>query len=66
MSGIVEVETETSCRPAASPLTGVTAESAAAASDVCVAAGFGELCSEQGLSAPVAEREKNILRGFVD
>ena len=48
MSGIVEVETETSCRPAASPLTGVTAESAAAASDVCVAAGFGELCSEQG------------------
>ena len=42
MSGIVEVETESSCRPAASPLTGVTAESA-----VCDAVGFGELCSEQ-------------------
>ena len=47
MSGIVEVETESSCRPAASPLTGVTAESAAAASAVCDAVGFGELCSEQ-------------------
>ena len=52
MSGIVEVETETSCRPAASPLTCVTAESAVAASAVRVAetvdsSGFGELSSGQ-------------------